>query len=147
MLTLEYRGEGELSYATKDSVGFDLRSNQEVELEPGENKLVGTGLFIKNSKNLMLPFGLNEILVPELQIRPRSGLAYKNKITVLNSPGTIDPDYRDEIKVNLFNAGKEKFTVTKGMKIAQAVCCLTVRVPDIKIEQVERTGGHGSTGV
>lgn len=147
MLTLEYRGEGELSYATKDSVGFDLRSNQEVELEPGENKLIGTGLFIKSSKNLMLPFGLNEILVPELQIRPRSGLAYKNKITVLNSPGTIDPDYRDEIKVNLFNAGKEKFIVTKGMKIAQAVCCLTVRVPGIKVEQVERAGGHGSTGV
>ena len=96
-------------YAKEGDSGFDLRANERGSLKPLERKLVGTGLYFE------LPGGY------ELQIRPRSGLAYKNGVTVLNSPGTVDTGYRGEIKVLLVNISNEKFTWDKGERIAQGV--------------------------
>ena len=96
-------------YETGGSAGLDIRSNEDGILNPGEYKLVKTGLFVE------IPYGY------EIQIRPRSGLALKNGITVLNSPGTIDSDYRGEIGVILINHGTEPFNVNVGDRIAQMV--------------------------
>jgi dUTP pyrophosphatase len=96
-------------YETGGSAGLDIRSNEHGILNPGEYKLVKTGLFVE------IPYGY------EIQIRPRSGLALKNGITVLNSPGTIDSDYRGEIGVILINHGTEPFNVNVGDRIAQMV--------------------------
>jgi dUTP pyrophosphatase len=121
--------------------GFDLRSNEDGTLKPLERKLVSTGLYFE------LPDGY------ELQIRPRSGLAYKNGITVLNSPGTVDTGYRGEIKVLLINLSNEEFTWEKGERIAQGVVSPRVSsdygdLIEVKeISQSERgEGGFGSTG-
>lgn len=97
------------SYATVGSAGLDLRSTQDIHLEPQERKLVGTGLCIA------LPIGY------EAQIRPRSGWALKKGITVLNTPGTIDTDYRGEIGVILYNSSNEAVDLKRGDKIAQMV--------------------------
>jgi dUTP pyrophosphatase len=87
-------------------------------------------------------------VVPEIQIRPRSGLAAKKGITILNSPATVDCDYSGEIKVNLINHSNVPFTVNKGDRIAQGVCAFVLQLPDITVKEVERgDGGHGSTGV
>lgn len=128
------------AYATPGSAGVDLRANiQEVlELKPLERKLVPTGLFIE------LPIGF------EAQIRPRSGLALKHGITVLNSPGTIDSDYRGEIKVLLVNLSHEVFRIEPGERIAQMVVASHEKVewePVTEINASNRsTGGFGSTG-
>jgi len=129
------------SYATPGSVGLDLCAAVEdgVVLEPGERALIPTGLIIE------IPEGY------EGQIRPRSGLALKKGITVLNSPGTIDSDYRGEVKVILINLGKEKVEIKRGERIAQLVIAPVVRVdleetPDIS-ETLRGGGGFGSTGV
>jgi len=128
-------------YAKEGDSGFDLRANEEGVLKPLERKLVGTGLYFE------LPDGY------ELQIRPRSGLAYKNGITVLNTPGTVDTGYRGEIKVLLINLSNEDFTWEKGERIAQAVIAPRVSsdygklVEVKKITESERgSGGFGSTG-
>ncbi len=121
--------------------GFDLQAavNESITLEPGSRALVPTGLAIAMPAQL------------EAQIRPRSGLAFKHGITALNSPGTIDADYRGEIKVLLINHGKEIFTIQRGERIAQLVFQI---VPDIEwvetdnLSDTERgTGGFGHTGV
>ncbi|MCF2611786.1 dUTP diphosphatase [Fusobacterium perfoetens] len=127
------------NYAHKDDSGMDLYSVTEVLIKSGEHKLVKTGISIELPENT------------EAQIRPRSGLALKNGITVLNTPGTIDEGYRGEIGIILINHSKEDFNVTKGMKIAQMVI-MPVLKPSIKVvdtlSETERgNGGFGSTGV
>ncbi len=125
-------------YSTEGSAGLDLFSAEEVEIQPGQWKLVGTGISIELPDNF------------EAQVRPRSGLALKG-ITVLNTPGTIDPDYRGEVKVILFNVSDQNFKVEKGMKIAQLVISKFERVKVEVVDSLSNTkrgeGGFGSTGI
>ncbi len=127
-------------YETFGSSGLDLSANinSSLIIKPGEKCLIPTGLAVS------IPKGY------ELQIRPRSGLAIKNSITVLNTPGTIDSDYRGEIKIVLINLGNEDFKVTSGSRIAQMILC-PVSIAEIEeIEDLDKTdrgsGGFGSTG-
>jgi dUTP pyrophosphatase len=128
------------SFETAMSAGMDLRADlgEAIVLQPGERKLIGTGLY------LALEAGY------EAQIRPRSGLAYKHGITVLNSPGTIDADYRGEIKVLLINHGAESFEIQHGERIAQMVIAKYERVEFELVASLDETergaGGFGSTG-
>jgi dUTP pyrophosphatase len=128
-------------YQTNASAGMDLRAelNEPVTIKPLERKLVGTGLYIE------LPIGA------EAQIRPRSGLAFKHGLTVLNSPGTIDADYRGEIKVLLVNLSDTEFVVNDGERIAQMVVSKHESVKWELAEELTDTargaGGYGSTGV
>lgn len=127
-------------YATPLSAGLDLRANLDdpINLEPGDHTLVKTGLFME------LPEGF------EAQVRPRSGLAFKHGITVLNSPGTIDADYRGEIGVLLINHGKSAFVIEDGERIAQLVIARYEQVEwnevDALSESDRGAGGFGSTG-
>lgn len=127
------------SYAHPGDAGLDLFSTVELSLQPGESKLVGTGISIQ------LP------LYTEAQVRPRSGLALKHQITVLNTPGTIDEGYRGEVGVILINHGKNNFKVEKGMKIAQLVVkpIIPVEIEEVdELNDTERSsGGFGSTGL
>lgn len=128
-------------YQTAQSAGMDLHANLEepIVLMPQARMLVATGLFIE------LPEGY------EAQVRPRSGLALKHGITVLNSPGTIDADYRGEIKVLLINHGQEPFTIQNGERIAQMVIAQHATVQWQETQSLSNTergeGGYGSTGV
>ena len=128
-------------YETDGSSGLDLAANIDIEIEikPGETKIIPTGLFVGIPKNF------------EIQIRPRSGLAAKNQISVLNTPGTIDADYRGELKVILINLSDKIFVVEKGLRIAQMVVCPVVRAKLKEVETLNDTkrgsGGFGSTGV
>lgn len=127
-------------YATALSAGLDLKANitEPVTLNPLERVLVPTGLFIA------LPEGT------EAQVRPRSGLAAKYGITVLNSPGTIDADYRGEIKVILVNLSNEPFVINPGERIAQMVVARFERAQWVEVQELDSTergeGGFGSTG-
>ena len=125
--------------AHPDDAAFDLRSRTDLVLEPGKAAIVPTGLFLE------LPVGY------EAQVRPRSGLAAKHYITVLNSPGTVDADYRGEIKVILVNLSKEKFVINPGERIAQMVIAKYEKIEWEEVEQLGETergaGGFGSTGV
>lgn len=128
-------------YQTGLSAGMDLRANLEgpETLKPLERKLISTGIFIELPQSY------------EAQVRPRSGLAYKNGITVLNSPGTIDADYRGEVKVLLVNLSSEDFVINDGERIAQLVIARHETVqwqPVEKLTETERNaGGFGHTGV
>ena len=128
------------AYATLASAGMDLRANIDlpVVLKPMERFLVSTGLFIE------LPIGY------EAQIRPRSGLAFKNGVTVLNSPGTIDADYRGELKVILVNLSSQEFVVQDGERIAQMVIATHEQAEWVEVEELLETergaGGFGHTG-
>ncbi len=126
-------------YAHPGDAGLDLFAIAEAEILPGESKLIKTGIAIE------LPAGV------EAQIRPRSGLALKNSITVLNTPGTIDTGYRGEIGVILINHGRTKFQVTKGMKIAQMVIASFIQAEITTVEKLSNSnrgsGGFGSTGI
>lgn len=128
-------------YATAQSAGMDLSAavDAPMVLGAGESALVPTGLAIA------LPDGY------EAQVRPRSGLAFKHSVTVLNSPGTIDADYRGEVKVLLINHGKEPFEITRGMRIAQMVIAPYTQVKWNEVSDLDETargaGGFGSTGV
>jgi dUTP pyrophosphatase len=126
------------AYQTKEAAGFDLHSIEDAVINPGERKLIGTGLAFE------IEFGY------EVQIRPRSGLAFKHGITVLNSPGTIDSDYRGEIKVLLINHSNSPFEIKKGERIAQAVVAPVIQAEIIEVEELSSTdrgeGGFGSTG-
>ncbi|MBO9122387.1 MULTISPECIES: dUTP diphosphatase [unclassified Rhizobium] len=138
-------GEGiELpAYETKGAAGMDLRAavdySSPMVLAPGKRALVPTGLIFE------IPEGF------EGQIRPRSGLAFKNGITCLNTPGTIDSDYRGEVKVLLINLGEEPFEITRGMRIAQMVIAPVTQARVAEITETSATargaGGFGSTGV
>ena len=127
-------------YKTLGAAGADVCAlvDAPVELAPGDRALIGTGLFFA------IPDGY------EIQVRPRSGLAAKNGVTVLNTPGTIDSDYRGELKVILINLGKEKFTVNKGDRIAQIVAAPVTRAAFTVVDSLDQTergsGGFGSTG-
>jgi dUTP pyrophosphatase len=128
-------------YSTVASAGLDLRANldEPITLKPLERQLIPTGLFIE------LPVGF------EAQVRPRSGLAFKHGITVLNTPGTIDADYRGEVKVILVNLSNEPFTVEDGERIAQMVVAKHETIQWQESENLEETsrgaGGFGHTGV
>ena len=129
------------AFETSGSSGMDLQAyiSEEIILKPGERKLIPTGLSIAIPENL------------EIQIRPRSGLAYKKGISVVNTPGTIDSDYRGEIKVLLINLGKEDFIIKKFERIAQMVVCPITKVVLSETNDLPDTirgeGGFGSTGV
>ena len=128
-------------YATEKSAGMDLRANinEPIVLHPMERRLINTGLHIA------LPDGF------EAQVRPRSGLALKHGVTVLNSPGTIDADYRGEIMVLLINLSQQDFVIRDGERIAQLVVARYEGVEWVEVEcldETERgTGGYGHTGV
>lgn len=128
------------AYATEHSAGMDLLAAvaEPVVLGPGERKLIPTGIAIA------LPEGF------EAQVRPRSGLALKNGITLLNSPGTIDADYRGEVGVILANLSSQSFTVERGMRIAQMVIARYARAAWNEVADLDETargaGGFGSTG-
>ena len=127
-------------YETVGSSGMDLAAyiNSDIKIDPGKTAIIPTGL------TLSIPQGF------EVQIRPRSGLAAKKKISVLNTPGTIDADYRGEIKVILINLGHETFIVEKGLRIAQMVVCPVVQAKLKEVDDLNKTergaGGFGSTG-
>ncbi len=128
------------SYKTNGASGMDLMAfiDKPIKLKPGKSCLVPTGLSVAFSKEY------------EIQIRPRSGLAAKNNITVLNTPGTIDSDYRGEIKIILFNHGKENFIINNNDRIAQMVLTPIVKMEIEEINELPETirgeGGFGSTG-
>lgn len=129
------------AYATPESAGMDLRANitEPIVLHPLERRIIPTGLYIA------LPPGY------EAQVRPRSGLAFKHGITVLNSPGTIDSDYRGELGVLLVNLSNEDFTVEAGERIAQMVIARHEQGEFVEVEELDDTergaGGYGHTGV
>jgi dUTP pyrophosphatase len=125
-------------YASEDAVGLDVTSAEELTLQPGKRHAVATGFAIE------IPRGY------EVQVRPRSGLAIKNGITCLNTPGTIDSDYRGEVKVILINLGQESFDIRRGERIAQLVPAPVLRADLVEVaelaETVRGSGGFGSTG-
>lgn len=127
-------------YATEQSAGVDLRANIEapIEIKPLERTMIATGLFIE------LPKGF------EAQVRPRSGLAAKQGVTVLNSPGTIDADYRGEIKVILVNLSNDPFVIKDGERVAQMVIAKHEQAEWVLVEELESSergeGGFGHTG-
>jgi len=126
------------AYQSEGAAGFDLHAIEDLILKPGQRALVGTGLAIALKKGY------------ELQVRPRSGLALKHGITCLNAPGTIDSDYRGEVKVLLINHGSEDFEIKKGERIAQAVVNQIIQVKLIEVDELDSTErgehGFGSTG-
>jgi dUTP pyrophosphatase len=128
-------------YETEGSSGMDLTANVDkvIEIQPGKSEIIPTGLALSIPKNY------------EIQIRPRSGLAAKNQISVLNTPGTIDEDYRGEIKVILINLGEKKFKIEKGLRIAQMVLCPVIKAELEEVDELNETkrgsGGFGSTGI
>ena len=127
-------------YKTSGASGLDIVANieSEIEINPGDKKIIPTGISVAVPENY------------EIQIRPRSGLAAKYNITVLNTPGTIDADYRGEIKVIIINHGQEIYKVTNGERIAQMVLCPVVRAEFEEVKTLPTTkrggGGFGSTG-
>lgn len=140
-INVKYTGKHDLpQFETAQSAGMDLRANIDapVVLQPGDRALIPTGI------QMALPDGF------EAQIRPRSGLAYKHGVTVLNSPGTIDADYRGDVGVLLINHGKEAFTVEDGMRVAQMVIARYSQLSWNAVSDLDATdrgeGGFGSTG-
>ena len=127
-------------YETTGSSGMDLAADidKKIEIKPGETKIIPTGLSVSIPQEF------------EIQIRPRSGLAAKYQLSVLNTPGTIDSDYRGEIKVILINLGKKIFIVEDGLRIAQMVLCPLIKAKIKEVETLDGTtrgsGGFGSTG-
>jgi len=128
-------------YETEGSSGLDLAAcvDKNIEIKPGKSEIIPTGLAVSIPQNF------------EIQIRPRSGLAAKSQISVLNTPGTIDSDYRGELKVILINLSGKSFIVEKGLRIAQMVLCPVIKAKFKEVESLEDTkrgsGGFGSTGI
>ena len=128
-------------YETEGSSGMDLAANieQTIEIKPGKSAIIPTGFALSIPKNF------------EIQIRPRSGLAAKNQISVLNTPGTIDADYRGELKVILINLSDKNFKIEKGLRIAQMILCPVIKAVLKEVDELEETkrgsGGLGSTGI
>ena len=128
-------------YETEGSSGLDLTANidEQIVIPPGKSAIIPTGLAVAIPKNF------------EIQIRPRSGLAAKSQISILNTPGTIDSDYRGELKVILINLGNKVFPVEKGLRIAQMVLSPVIKAKFKEVEELESTkrgsGGFGSTGI
>ncbi|MFL2679843.1 MAG: dUTP diphosphatase [Alphaproteobacteria bacterium] len=130
-----------LHKATSGSAGFDLVAaiEQEIIIKPSETKLIPAGFSLEMPNNF------------EAQVRPRSGIALKNSVTVLNSPGTIDSDYRGEVGVILINHGFEKFSILRGMRIAQIIFLKLPEIEIVESQKLSKTkrndGGFGSTGI
>ena len=126
------------AYASSEAVGLDVRAAEDLTLQPGERHAVATGFAIA------IPHGY------EVQVRPRSGLAFRHGITCLNTPGTIDSDYRGEVKVILVNLGSEPFEIRRGERIAQLVPAPVLRAhfseAEVLAETARGSGGFGSTG-
>ena len=127
------------SYATPGSAGMDIRSIEDVTIGPNRTSIVSTGIAVD------IPDGY------EIQVRPRSGLALKHGIMVLNTPGTIDPDYTGEIKVILHNVRDEAYKINKGDRIAQLVIARVIKLPIEEVDEITKktergSGGFGSTG-
>ena len=128
-------------YETNGSSGMDLTADieKEVEIEPGKTSIIPTGISVSIPKNF------------EIQIRSRSGLAAKSQVSVLNSPGTIDADYRGELKVILINSSNKTFVVERGARIAQMVLCPIVKAKFKEVDNLDDTirgdSGFGSTGL
>ena len=128
-------------YETNGSSGMDLSANieKQIKIEPGKTSIIPTGISVSIPKNF------------EIQIRSRSGLAAKSHISVLNSPGTIDADYRGELKVILINFSNKTFVVDRGTRIAQMVLCPIVKAKFKEVDNLDNTdrgaGGFGSTGL
>ena len=126
-------------YATRGAAGMDVVSAEDVTIAPGARHPVATGL------SVAIPYGY------EIQVRPRSGLALKHGITVPNTPGTIDSDYRGELKVLMINHGSEDFAIARGDRVAQLVIAPVVQAAWAEVEELDATergeGGFGSTGV
>ena len=128
-------------YETNGSSGMDLLANieKQIKIEPGKTSIIRTGISVSLPKNF------------EIQIRSRSGLAAKSQISVLNSPGTIDADYRGELKVILINLGNKTFVVERGARIAQMVLCPVVKAKFKEVDSLDDTergaSGFGSTGL
>jgi dUTP pyrophosphatase len=126
------------SYATAGAAGLDLRAAEALIIKPNARALVATGIAISLPENF------------EAQVRPRSGLAVNHGVTVLNAPGTIDSDYRGEIKVPLINHGSEDFSIARGDRIAQMIIAPVVQVTPIEVRKLSETsrgaGGFGSSG-
>ena len=128
-------------YETEGSSGLDLAANidKQIKISPGKTQIIPTGLAVAIPKNF------------EIQIRPRSGLAAKNQISVLNTPGTIDADYRGELKVILINLSDKVFVVEKGLRIAQMVLSPVIKAKLKEVTELDNTergsGGFGSTGI
>ena len=128
-------------YETSGSSGMDLSANieKQIKIEPGKTSIIPTGISVSIPKNF------------EIQIRSRSGLAAKSQISVLNSPGTIDADYRGELKVILINLGNKTFVVERGTRIAQMVLCPVVKAKFKEVDNLDDTergaSGFGSTGL
>ena len=128
-------------YETNGSSGMDLSANieKQIKIEPGKTSIIPTGISVSIPKNF------------EIQIRSRSGLAAKSQISVLNSPGTIDADYRGELKVILINLGNKTFVVERGARIAQMVLCPIVKAKFKEVDNLDDTdrgaSGFGSTGI
>ena len=128
-------------YETEGSSGLDLAANidKQIKISPGKSQIIPTGLAVAIPKNF------------EIQIRPRSGLAAKSQISVLNTPGTIDADYRGELKVILINLSDKVFVVEKGLRIAQMVLSPVIKAKLKEVSELENTergsGGFGSTGI
>lgn len=127
------------AYATSGAAGMDVLAAEDVTLAPGTRHAVATGLAVA------IPHGY------EIQVRPRSGLALKHGVTVPNTPGTIDSDYRGEVKVIMINHGAEPFAILRGDRIAQLVLAPVVQASWLKVDELDETvrgaGGFGSTGV
>jgi dUTP pyrophosphatase len=126
------------SYATAGAAGLDLRAAEALIIKPNARALVATGIAISLPENF------------EAQVRPRSGLAVNHGVTVLNAPGTIDSDYRGEIKVPLINHGSEDFSIARGDRIAQMIIAPVVQVTPVEVRKLSETsrgaGGFGSSG-
>ena len=128
-------------YETNGSSGMDLSANieKQIKIEPGKTSIIPTGISVSIPKNF------------EIQIRSRSGLAAKSQISVLNSPGTIDADYRGELKVILINLGNNTFVVERGARIAQMVLCPVIKAKFKEVDSLDDTdrgaSGFGSTGL
>lgn len=140
MFKLEYPKTNSFFYATHLSAGFDISANEDVLIYAGDWQVIETGLRIVDVEKIELN------LIPEIQIRSRSGISIKHGVTVLGAPCTIDADFRGEIKVPLINLSKINYRIRKGDRIAQGVCILTVRLSCLEVKNVERgIGGFGST--
>jgi len=128
------------SYKSSDAAGMDIRAalDEPILLKPGERALIPTGL------QFAIPRGY------EIQVRPRSGLAIKHGITMLNSPGTIDADYRGEVKLIAINHGQHNFKIERGERLAQLIIAPVVQMPVVEVDKLDETergdGGFGSTG-
>ena len=141
MIELRYDDRYPPTYMTDHSSASDVRAREELVINASSTQAVATGIFIVKVDWQVVPSGA----VPELVLRARSGLASKHGLTLLNGVGTIDADYRDEIKVLLWNTNNDDFKIQAGDRIAQLVLSLSYRIPAIPCRQVIRQGGFGST--